>query len=75
MASRYAFPSIMAMELPARTCSFWPAAWTNFWPSCKGRVHKYLRPDIKDTEWGRMLTLIDPFKNEITFCERDSDAS
>ena len=52
-------------------------AWTEgidaYLDELTAKKYKYLRPDIRDDPWGRSLTLIDPFKNEIIMCEKYPD--
>jgi len=37
------------------------------------KTWRLLRPGIDEQDWGRELTLIDPFSNRLTFCEQVSD--
>jgi len=36
----------------------------------KSRTWRLLRPGIDVRDWGREITLIDPFGNRLTFCEQ-----
>jgi hypothetical protein len=36
-----------------------------------GKNYPYMRPGLEQAAWGLQVTVIDPFSNRITFCERD----
>jgi hypothetical protein len=36
-----------------------------------GRNYPYMRPGLEQAPWGLEVTVIDPFSNRITFCERE----
>jgi hypothetical protein len=35
-----------------------------------GKDYRYMKPGLEDAPWGTEMTVIDPFNNRITFCER-----
>lgn len=37
--------------------------------------YPYMRPGLEKAPWGLEVTVIDPFSNRITFCERESKAA
>jgi hypothetical protein len=36
-----------------------------------GKNYPYMRPGLEQAPWGLEVTVIDPFSNRITFCERE----
>lgn len=36
-----------------------------------GKNYPYMRPGLEQADWGLEVTVIDPFSNRITFCERE----
>ncbi|MFB9949887.1 glyoxalase superfamily protein [Rhizobium puerariae] len=36
-----------------------------------GKNYAYMRPGLKQADWGLEVTVTDPFSNRITFCERE----
>jgi len=36
-----------------------------------GKNYSYMRPGLEQAPWGLEVTVIDPFSNRITFCERE----
>ncbi|MBA2519911.1 MAG: hypothetical protein H0V24_09615 [Chloroflexia bacterium] len=46
-----------------------------FWSELAARDHPYLKPGIETVDWGRVLTVIDPFRTQLRFREpRGADA-
>jgi hypothetical protein len=39
-----------------------------------GKNYPYMRPGLEKADWGLEMTVIDPFSNRITFCEREIKA-
>ncbi|WP_313197363.1 glyoxalase superfamily protein [Rhizobium sp.] len=37
-----------------------------------GKNYPYMRPGLEQAPWGLEVTVIDPFSNRITFCERET---
>ncbi|MGK6316083.1 glyoxalase superfamily protein [Neorhizobium sp. DT-125] len=40
-----------------------------------GKGYRYMRPGLEQADWGLEVTVIDPFSNRITFCEREIKGS
>lgn len=40
-----------------------------FWAELAARGYPYLKPGIETVDWGRVLTVIDPFSNQLRFCD------
>ncbi|SMF40337.1 hypothetical protein SAMN02982989_1823 [Xaviernesmea oryzae] len=40
-----------------------------------GQNYPYMRPGLEQADWGLEVTVIDPFSNRITFCEREIKGS
>lgn len=36
-----------------------------------GKKYRYMKPGLEQADWGLEVTVIDPFSNRITFCERE----
>jgi hypothetical protein len=43
----------------------------DFHRELNGRNYRYMKPGLEQAPWGLELTVIDPFSNRITFCERE----
>lgn len=45
----------------------------DFHSELTGRNYRYMKPGLEQAPWGLEVTVIDPFSNRITFCEREAE--